>query len=73
MSKSAVVEIAVLMYANEPCRICGEILTRDDIVEDGAVFAGYSSGDEARSAHKSCWNKYPSHDGKTPRPEWRYQ
>jgi len=69
---AAAAEIAIAMYANEPCRICGEILSLDDI-RAGAVFAGYSSGNEARAAHKSCWEQYPSHDGKTPRAEWKYQ
>lgn len=62
--------IAASMYANEPCRICGVMLTMDDI-DNGAVFAGYSSNNAARSAHKACWQRSPGVDGK-PNDDWAH-
>ena len=50
------IDLPVMMYANEPCRVCGEILTPEDILDD-AVFVGYSKGNKSRSAHKKCWEK----------------
>jgi len=46
------VNLAMSMYAGEPCRICGKLLTMEDI-NDGAVFAGYDNS--SRSAHRLCW------------------
>lgn len=54
--KESMRELALSMYVNEPCRICGKMITRADL-EDGAVFAGYSKDDTGRSAHKECWAK----------------
>ncbi len=51
---AAFVGIALAMYINEPCRICGTPLTEDDIKT--AVFAGYSSCNRSRAAHKQCWD-----------------
>ena len=48
---------AFLNYANEPCRICGEMITEQQVMNDHVVFAGYSSNNKARSAHKECWDK----------------
>jgi len=64
--KSIIPSIAIAMYADEPCRICGVILTLNDIF-DGAVFAGYSKNNEARAAHKKCWDK------NLPMSEWKFQ
>lgn len=57
--------VAVSMYANEPCRICGKLLTMDDL-HDGAVFAGYSTDNKSRSAHNACWENRP------PENEWAH-
>lgn len=70
MNDNGAFELAVLMYANEPCRICGETITREDVMT--CVFAGYSVNNEARSAHKQCWDAFPATDN-VPRPEWVYQ
>ena len=43
--------LAVAMYAGEPCRICGELLTMEDL-NDGA---GHSDDNSSRSAHRQCW------------------
>jgi len=48
-------EAAISMYI-EPCRICGEMLTRKDL--DTAVWAGWGlreDGKSSRVAHLSCW------------------
>lgn len=45
--------IALEMYVNEPCRICGRLLTSSDI--ESAVFAGYSADSKSRAAHEICW------------------
>lgn len=58
--------LAAAMYTGEPCRICGENITMEDL-ENGAVFAGYSADEKARSAHKHCWDK------QIPQSEWRHQ
>ena len=68
---SYLVNLALSMYTNEPCRICGTTITKDDL--DLLVFAGYSQDDMARAAHGHCWERYPSLDKKTPRPEWVHQ
>lgn len=70
-NKKHLVRLAASMYANEPCRICGAMLTMDDI-NNGAVFAGYSSDNAARSAHKACWQRSPGVDGK-PNADWVHQ
>lgn len=64
-------KVALSMYANEPCRICGSLLTMEDM-ENGAVFAGYSNGSAARAAHKACWERSPSSDG-VPNKDWVHQ
>lgn len=55
-SRRVAFEMALSMYAGEPCRICRRILTREDI--DNAVFAGYSLDGTARSAHRVCWENF---------------
>ena len=60
--------IALSMYTGEPCRICGAMLTMEDM-ENGAVFAGYSIDNAACSAHKECWQRSPMVDGK-PGRDW---
>ena len=64
--KGKLIDWAVIMYANEPCRICGELLTPEDILDD-AVFVGYSKDNKSRSAHKECWEK------NVPIEQWKYQ
>ena len=61
-SKDDAVKLAFSMYEGEPCRICGENIT--DATK--AVYAGYSLGNKARSAHKICWDKG------IPKSEWAY-
>jgi hypothetical protein len=56
--------VAVGMYANEPCRICGKLLEVSDL--DTAVFAGYSEDSKSRAAHKVCWEARP------PQSKWAY-
>ena len=48
--------LTLSMYENEPCRICGEQLTKEAI-QEGAVFAGYAKNAASRAAHKQCWNE----------------
>jgi len=45
--------MALAMYANEPCRICGKTITEADVSQ--ALFAGYSQRGSSRSAHRRCW------------------
>lgn len=47
--------IALGMYVDEPCRICGERITVEQVGD--AVFAGYSKDNMSRGAHKACWDK----------------
>lgn len=70
-NKKYLLQVALSMYAGEPCRICGGTLTMDDL-RNGAVFAGYSADNAARSAHKECWQRSPGIDGK-PNPDWIHQ
>ena len=56
IERETAAKIAAMMYADEPCRICGENITTNDL-KNGAVFAGYSKDNAARSAHKQCWDK----------------
>jgi hypothetical protein len=51
-----VLEYALNMYVGEPCRICGEPITREDL-DNHTVFAGYSKDNKSRSAHSECWKK----------------
>jgi hypothetical protein len=60
--EAAANKMALAMYEGEPCRICGETI----IDATKAVYAGYSLGDKARSAHKVCWGKG------IPQAQWAY-
>jgi hypothetical protein len=53
ISKETAVQIALSMYLDEPCRICGELIK--DIT--GVVYTGYSKDNKSRSAHGKCWKK----------------
>lgn len=70
-NREHLVEAAMMMYCDEPCRICGKRIVKSDL--DELVFAGYSLNNEARSAHGECWNLYPSTETDGARPEWVYQ
>ncbi len=48
-NREHLLEVALSMYANEPCRICGELITLED-VHGNAVYAGYSLNNKARSS-----------------------
>ena len=54
--KETLARIALGMYANEPCRICGKMITQADL--QTIVFAGYSIDSRSRAAHKACWDKH---------------
>jgi len=56
MNGDVVNNLALAMYANEPCRICGRIITHADV--GVAVFAGYSEDSASRAAHQRCWVGY---------------
>ena len=49
---SPLIDVALSMYEDEPCRICGRLLTMEDL-KNGAVFAGYSDDNTSRPAHTS--------------------
>jgi hypothetical protein len=53
VSRKSAEQLALAMYEGEPCRVCGEIITD----ASKCVYAGYSLGNKARSAHKVCWDK----------------
>lgn len=57
MADDALVQLALSMYADEPCRVCGRLLTMNDL-NRGAVFAGYNRAGTARAAHKRCWDNF---------------
>lgn len=61
----ALVDMAMSFYVGEPCRICGETITKDDLQE--LVYAGYAKDNKARSAHGKCWN-----DNKDNKAQWVY-
>lgn len=58
-NREYLIHMALMMYANEPCRICGLTITEEQVID--AVFAGYSDDNSARSAHRDCWAKYGTH------------
>ena len=66
VAKGRAREIAIGMYVGEPCRVCGLPILRQHI-EEGAVFAGYSSDSKARSAHAFCWK------AEIPQSEWAHR
>ncbi len=55
ISTNGVVKIAEAMYASEPCRICGKLITFEKLGK--SVFAGYSSFNKSRLAHGECWKR----------------
>lgn len=55
--KDAAFQMIIGMYADEPCRICGSLITREDI-SHGAVFVGYSDKFPGRCAHRPCWVRF---------------
>lgn len=62
-SKEDALRLALSMYENEPCRICGKNIVDASV----CVFAGYSKDNAARSAHQACWDK------NIPAREWAHQ
>lgn len=66
-NREHVLDAALSMYANEPCRVCGVLLTNEDVHTEGrVVFAGYSHDNKSRCAHKACW------DQNYPKSQWAY-
>ena len=53
ISRESAVRLAMSMYAGEPCRICRQEITMDDLKE--AVWVGYSEKHDGRTAHAECW------------------
>jgi hypothetical protein len=66
--RNPIVDLALSMYADEPCRICGENIAPEQIKSDGVVFAGYSKDSKSRSAHKACWDSRPDDVSKWANP-----
>ena len=66
VDKKFAASMMINMYTNEPCRICGKLITKDDLNE--LKFAGYSECSKARAAHGSCWENHGKDDTKT----WKY-
>lgn len=56
--------LLLMAYVDEPCRICGVLLTPEDL--ETAVFAGYSKEGGSRSAHGDCWALH------LPKRAWAY-
>lgn len=61
---NAAVNLAMEVYVNEPCRICGELVKLEDLGR--LVFAGYSATNYSRAAHGKCWEQ------EKPKSEWAY-
>ncbi len=55
-NRDAMAKIALSTYGYEPCRICGKILTNEDL--QTAVFAGHSQDNRSRAAHGECWQQW---------------
>lgn len=55
MPRAQVVDFALSMYANEPCRICRRNIDEADV--RGIVFTGYTKvgGKTSRASHGQCW------------------
>lgn len=58
--RKVLTDLVMSFYTNEPCRICGKVINKDDL--DGLVYAGYSDDNKARAAHKNCWDNKPPQD-----------
>lgn len=58
------VDLAMSFYVDEPCRICGKMIKKEDLHD--LVYAGYSLENKARSAHGDCWAK------NIPQDKWVY-
>lgn len=54
--------LALIQYANEPCRICGQMITENDVIPGGPglIFVGYSDDNTSRAAHGRCWQGFLS-------------
>ncbi len=63
--RNGIVELTQSKYANEPCRICGKLLTLEDVTNN-IIFAGYSLNQETRAAHSECWEQ------NIPKEQWAY-
>jgi len=63
---SPLMGFVMTFYVGESFRICGELLTMDDFKVRHAVYAGYSSDNKSRCAHKACWDK------NLPQEQWAY-
>lgn len=63
-SHQILVDLVMSFYVGEPCRICGMLITKDDL--NKLVYAGYSKNNQARSAHGKCWQE------NKPKSEWVY-
>ena len=48
VSHETAVNIALSMYVGDPCQLCGQSLTREDLKT--AIWAG------SAPAHKECWD-----------------
>lgn len=55
-TRSLAGQLALSMYANEPCRICRRMIERSDLY--ALVFAGYSRDGASRAAHRVCWDNF---------------
>jgi hypothetical protein len=53
---SAAIDMALAMYTNEPCRICGRNIEREDV--GGLIFTGYSKDNTSRAAHGRCYQGF---------------
>lgn len=58
------VNLAMAMYVDEPCRICGKMINPGDLRK--LKWAGYSACNTSRSAHNQCWQE------DKPKSEWAY-
>lgn len=62
-ARKAAAEAAIMMYVGEPCRICGDAITKE--VVKTVVWAGYGKTG-GRCAHQECW------DACKPKSEWAH-
>jgi hypothetical protein len=57
MNRDAAMMLALAMYADEPCRLCGKTITAADL--DSAVWVGYDDVKPGRCGHRACWAALP--------------